>query len=100
MEVRLEENAEVDTSLIVTKKDISANIDVESEVVDCRSPLSFAQKIDLRCAPRTWRTTKDPFEDSWDEIRLRLEIMPETNAKMIVPWFMEKYPNRYNEGQM
>ncbi|MGZ8955507.1 MAG: integrase catalytic domain-containing protein, partial [Methylovulum sp.] len=53
----------------------------------------------FRKAPRTWRTRKDPFEKVWDEIRLRLELMPETTAKEIIAWLMGKYPNQYVTGQ-
>ena len=59
-----------------------------------------SKKIDLRSAPRNYRTRQDPFEKSWDEIRLRLEIMPVTNAKEIVVWLMEKYPDQYKKGQI
>jgi hypothetical protein len=54
---------------------------------------------DLRKAPRTWRTRKDPFEKVWDEIRLRLELMPETTAKEIIAWLMGKYPSQFTVGQ-
>lgn len=56
-------------------------------------------KVDLRKAPRTWRTRKDPFENTWDEIRLRLELAPETTAKAIVEWLMDKYPSQFTLGQ-
>jgi hypothetical protein len=55
---------------------------------------------DLRKAPRTWRTRKDPFEKVWDEIRLRLELMPETTAKEIIAWLMGKYPSQFTVGQI
>lgn len=54
---------------------------------------------DLRKAPRTRRTRKDPFEKVWDEIRLRLELMPETTAKEIISWLMGKYKNQFTAGQ-
>lgn len=54
---------------------------------------------DLRKTPRTWRTRKDPFEKVWDEIRLRLELMPETTAKEIIAWLMGKYPSQFTVGQ-
>lgn len=56
-------------------------------------------KTDLRKAPCTWRTRKDPFENTWDEIRLRLELTPETTAKAIVEWLMDKYPSQFTLGQ-
>ena len=55
---------------------------------------------DLRKAPRTWRTRKDPFEKVWDEIKLRLELMPETTAKEIIAWLMGKYPSQFTVGQI
>jgi hypothetical protein len=54
---------------------------------------------DLRKAPRSWRTRQDPFEKVWDEIRLRLELMPETTAKEMIAWLMSKYSNQFTEGQ-
>jgi spore coat polysaccharide biosynthesis protein SpsF (cytidylyltransferase family) len=36
----------------------------------------------------------------WDEIKLRLELMPETTAKEIVTWLMGKYPNQFTIGQI
>lgn len=93
-------NGQQDTSLVVTEKDISAGINDETEATSIVSRYyRSSKKVDLRRAPRTWRTRKDPFENTWDEIRLRLEIMPETNAKEIILWLMEKYPNQYAEGQ-
>jgi Integrase core domain len=56
-------------------------------------------KIDYRKMPRTWRTRKDPFKNSWDEIRLRLEIMPELTAKQVIEWLINKYGNEYSLGQ-
>jgi hypothetical protein len=58
-----------------------------------------SKATDLRKAPRTWRTRKDPFEKVWDEIRLRLELMPETTAKEIIKWLIGKYPNQFTEAQ-
>jgi len=57
------------------------------------------KKIDFRKSPRTWRTRKDPFEKVWDEIRLRLELMPETTARQIIDWLMSKYTNQFSIGQ-
>jgi hypothetical protein len=91
----------VDTSLIVTEKDICASIINESKIMSIvNRQYRTSKKIDLRSAPRNYRTRPDPFEKSWDEIRLRLEIMPATNAKEIVVWLMEKYPDQYKKGQI
>ena len=59
-----------------------------------------SKKIDLRRAPRTWRTRKDPFVNVWAEIKLRLELMPEMTAKDVIEWLMEKYPNQFAVGQI
>ncbi len=56
-------------------------------------------KTDLRKAPRTWRTRKDPFENVWNEIQLRLELIPETTAKATIEWLMDKYPSQFTLGQ-
>ena len=59
-----------------------------------------SDKVDFRKSPRTWRTRKDPFEKVWDEIRLRIELRPETNAKQIILWLMDKYPEEFSMGQI
>ena len=59
-----------------------------------------SKKIDLRRAPRTWRTRKDPFVNVWAETKLRLELMPEMTAKDVIEWLMEKYPNQFAVGQI
>lgn len=51
-----------------------------------------------RRPPRTWRTRSDPFEKTWDEIRLRLELAPETAATALIEWLMAKYPGEYTVG--
>ena len=51
-------------------------------------------------APRTWRTRKNPFENVWAEIKLRLELIPEMTAKDVIEWLMEKYPNQFAVGQI
>ncbi|WP_351089663.1 transposase family protein [Shewanella sp. S1-49-MNA-CIBAN-0167] len=56
-------------------------------------------KVDFRKSPRTWLTRKDPFEDVWDEIRLRMELAPENNARKIILWLMDKYPDKFLIGQ-
>jgi hypothetical protein len=58
-----------------------------------------SKKIDLRRQPRTWRTRIDPFEKTWDEIRLRLELMPESTAIKLIDWLIVKYPGEYTVGQ-
>ncbi len=89
-----------ETELIVTKEDVidhSVACDDESSIQS--RYYRSSKKIDLRSAPRTWRTRKDPFEKTWDEIRLRLELMPETGGKELIQWLMSKYPGEYSVGQ-
>lgn len=57
-------------------------------------------KIDLRKASRTWRTRKDPFEDVWDELQLRLEIAPENTAKDLLSGLIERSPGQFKRGQL
>ena len=59
-----------------------------------------AEKIDLRKAPRTWRTRKDPFEGVWDEIRLRLELNPESSPKALLNWLIDKYPGEFKANHV
>ncbi len=59
-----------------------------------------SRRIASKRPPRTWRTRKDPFEQVWDEVRLRLELMPELIAKDLIGWLMVKYPNQFNMGQI
>ncbi|MBN4055142.1 transposase family protein [bacterium AH-315-K03] len=58
------------------------------------------EKVDLRKTSRTWRTRKDPFEDVWDEVRLRLEISPEYSPTDIMKWLMEKHPEKFKNNQL
>jgi len=88
------------SNFVVTKDDINDQNKVQSEETDnVNRYYHSSKKIDLRKAPRTWRTRKDPFENVWDEIRLRLELMPETTAREIIQWLMGKYPNQFSLGQ-
>jgi len=60
----------------------------------------FDKPKDKRSGPRTYRTRKDPFEGVWDEIRLRIELMPELCAREIINWLSVKYPNRFSKAQI
>jgi hypothetical protein len=48
----------------------------------------------------TWRTRKDPFEDSWREIKTMLEINPGLEAKTIFEDFQRRNPGRFADGQL
>ncbi len=87
-------------SFVVTKKDIiDQNKAQAEEAVNPNRFYRSSKKIDLRSAPRTYRTRPDPFENCWDEIRLRLELMPETTAVELIRWLMGKYQGKYSVGQ-
>lgn len=51
-------------------------------------------------APRTWCTREDPFSKDWEEIEAMLTGTPEFEAKTIFDALMEKYPGRYEPGQL
>jgi len=50
--------------------------------------------------PRKYRTRLDPFEEDWSEVERLLERAPELEAKSIFEWLSEKYPGKYQEGQV
>lgn len=49
---------------------------------------------------RTWRTRADPFEEDWTEIAERLTDAPELEAKALFEDLCERFPGRYQEGQL
>lgn len=49
---------------------------------------------------RTWRTRTDPFEDDWEEIVERLSDAPGLEAKALFEDLCERFPGRYQEGQV
>ena len=49
---------------------------------------------------RTWKTREDPFEEHWMEVQARLEEAPELEAKTLFAMLVEKYPGRYEDGQL
>src|SRR3954471_2029039 len=51
-------------------------------------------------APRVWRTREDPFAEDWAEVETLLESAPELEAKTIFEALVEKYPGRYEPGQL
>jgi hypothetical protein len=50
--------------------------------------------------PRAYRTRADPFATDWPEIADLLERAPELEAKTIFEWLTERWPGRYQEGQL
>ena len=51
-------------------------------------------------AARTWCTREDPFAKDWKEIEALLAGTPELEAKTIFGALREKYPGRYEPGQL
>jgi hypothetical protein len=51
-------------------------------------------------APRTWVTREDPFAGDWEEVAGLLEAVPELEAKTLFDALVEKYPGRYEPGQL
>lgn len=48
----------------------------------------------------TWRTRQDPFEDTWHEIKMMLEINPGLEAKTIFADLQRRNPGRFADGQL
>jgi transposase len=49
---------------------------------------------------RDWRTREDPFEEDWEELRLRLVDAPELEARALFEDLMSRKPERYDPGQL
>lgn len=49
---------------------------------------------------RTYRTREDPFEEEWAEAEAMLQQAPELEAKTLFEWICERYPEKYQEGQL
>ena len=47
-----------------------------------------------------WRTRKDPFEESWQEIKELLETDPGLEAKTIFEYLQRRKPGKYQDGQL
>lgn len=50
--------------------------------------------------PRSWRTREDPFVEHWPEVAQMLGDSPGLEAKTIFEVLCEKYPERYEPGQL
>src|SRR6056297_477945 len=46
------------------------------------------------------RTRKDPFSDVWEEIEPYLEANPGLEGKTLFEYLQDKYPGRYQDGQL
>jgi hypothetical protein len=75
----------------------------EKSEVSAETPCTIKQfyhrkaRTDLRTLPRTYRTRKDPFLDVWDEVRLQLELNPQSSPKAILKGLIEKYPSNFKQ---
>lgn len=49
---------------------------------------------------RDWRTREDPFAEHWAEVEARLVETPALEAKTLFEVLVEKYPDRYEPGQL
>jgi len=49
---------------------------------------------------RDWRTREDPFVEHWPEVEALLAVTPALEAKTLFEVLVEKYPGRYEEGQL
>jgi hypothetical protein len=67
---------------------------IESEKVELHH-YRHTKKTSINKRPRDWRTRKDPFENVWDEIKLKLELNPEQTAKALLDGLITKYPADY-----
>ncbi|MBA4369844.1 MAG: IS21 family transposase [Desulfobacterium sp.] len=47
-----------------------------------------------------WRTRQDPFEDTWHETEMMLEINPGLEAKTIFEDFQRRNPGKFADGQL
>ncbi len=50
--------------------------------------------------PRDWRTHEDAFVEHWPELEALLVASPALEAKTLFEVLVEKYPGRYEEGQL
>lgn len=50
--------------------------------------------------PRSWRTHEDAFLEHWPELETMLAESPALEAKTLFDLLLEKYPGRYEEGQL
>jgi hypothetical protein len=50
--------------------------------------------------PRDRRTREDPFAEHWPEVEALLRETPALEAKTLFEVLVEKYPGRYEQGQL
>lgn len=49
---------------------------------------------------RNWRTRQNPFESVWNEIAEMIHIHPALEAKTIFEYLQNKYPGKFDTGQL
>ena len=54
----------------------------------------------LQSPNHNWKTRKNPFEVVWEEISNMLSLQPRLEAKTIFSYLLDKYPGRFQEGQL
>jgi hypothetical protein len=77
--------------------------DISRELISEKVELSHyrhTKKTNSNKRPRDWKTRKDPFEQAWDEIKLKLELNPEMTAKALLDGLIIKYPAEFNPGHL
>ena len=47
-----------------------------------------------------WKTRRDPFDEVWEEISNMLLLQPRLEAKTIFSYLVDKYPGKFQEGQL
>jgi hypothetical protein len=50
--------------------------------------------------PRTYRTRADAFSQDWPQVEEMLRQAPELEAKALLEWLCEQYPERYQRSQL
>jgi hypothetical protein len=50
--------------------------------------------------PRSWRTHEDAFLEHWPELEAMLSEAPALEAKTLFEMLLERYPGRYEDGQL
>lgn len=79
------------------------------EVAAAKAGMSFStakrylkmggKKIQTVRNPSKGRTRKDPFVDVWDEVKQLLTNDSGLEAKTLMEWLIESYPDQFNLGQ-
>ena len=65
-----------------------------------RTYVQGGKLLSERVEPRGWRTREDPFVEHWPELEALLREAPALEAKTLFEVLVQKYPQRYEEGQL